>query len=53
MFFKMPWSAIKRIIYKNSEQSCGKDLEKLKKRMKLVIVPDGACEQHNDVFLFS
>jgi hypothetical protein len=53
MFFKMPWSAIKRIIYKNSEQSRGKDLEKLKKSMKLVIVPNGACEQHNDVFLFS
>jgi creatinine amidohydrolase/Fe(II)-dependent formamide hydrolase-like protein len=28
----------------------GKDLEKLKKSMKLVIVPNGACEQHNDIF---
>jgi hypothetical protein len=51
MFFKMPWSAIIRMIYKNSEAILQERCRKTQKSMKLVIVPNVACEQHNDVFL--
>jgi hypothetical protein len=53
MFFRIPCSAIKRMIYKKSHPILRESWGKTQKGMKLVIVSNGACGQHNDVFFIS
>ena len=53
MFFRIPCSAIKRMIYKKSDPILRERWGKTQKSMKLVIVSNGACGQHNDVFFIS
>ena len=53
MLFRIPCSAIKRIIYKKSDPILRERCRKTQKSMKWVIVSNGACGQHNEVFFIS
>lgn len=53
MFFTIPCSAIKRIIYKKSDPILRERCRKTQKSMKWVIVSNGACGQYNEVFFIS